>query len=67
MAIFTRVTLKEYPGAVTEVRVPFECVNFPTIQQLATDLNSLGQPTTIVNGKIFTEEIEGNIRTACGI
>jgi len=60
MAILTRVTRKEYPGAVTEVRVPFVCAAKPTIQELALLLMSpvVSKPSVIVQGKIYTEETE---------
>ncbi|MCK4306575.1 MAG: hypothetical protein KAY24_20195 [Candidatus Eisenbacteria sp.] len=63
MAILTRVTRKEYPGAIVEVREPFICVAEPTIQELAKVLMSAGvaMPSVIVQGKIYTEETEINI------
>ncbi|MCK4306574.1 MAG: hypothetical protein KAY24_20190 [Candidatus Eisenbacteria sp.] len=65
MAILTRVTRKEYPGALTEIRVPFVCTNYPTIQELAALLMTGSAPSVIIEGKIFTEQAKGIIETAC--
>lgn len=63
MAILTRVTRKEYPGAIVEVRDPFTCIAEPSIQELAKVLMSAGVavPSVIIAGKIYTEETEANI------
>lgn len=65
MAILTRVTRKEYPGAITEVRVPYSCTNFPTIQELAEVLMSDGRPSAIIQGKLYTEQVKSTIETIC--
>lgn len=59
MAIKVRITLKPYPGAITEVEVPFECDKFPSIQELALFLMSseVAKPSVIIQGKIYTEEL----------
>ena len=65
MAVLTRVNRKEYPGAIVEVRNPFTCVAYPTIQALAKFLMESAQPSVIINGKLYTEESEGDITIAC--
>lgn len=65
MAILTRVTRKEYPGAITEVRHPYACTNYATIQLLARWLMSDGRPSVIIGGKLFTEQSKSIIETGC--
>lgn len=68
MAILTRVTRKEYPGAITEIRVPYSCTVFPTIQELAKELmkgDAFNKPSVIINGKIFSEATEADLTGVC--
>lgn len=68
MGILTRTSVTFYPGAITEIKDPFTCVTFPTIQDLALALMSVGEakPSVIINGRILTEETEANIvNTLC--
>jgi len=65
VAILTRVTRKEHPGAIVEVRVPYVCTRYPTIQEMMTFLEETVQPSVIIGGKIYTEYDKLSIETAC--
>jgi hypothetical protein len=68
MAILERTVLEDYPGAITEVRVPFGCIAWPTIQLLAEQLmNVESEPSVIIGGKIFTQKAAADIVLDCVI
>lgn len=68
MPITERTNTRNYPSCICEVANPLSCTNFPTLQQLAKELQGggiVGKGATIVQGRVMTDASAAQVGVLC--